>query len=256
MPFCQRKARQLKDTSQDAGWIRRIILSDPHHLASVVDFVRSPVITAERGERGHHAILPKEGETYEVGMESAKIFRKRIWTRSLRTTRDLAPLVEWKACKAVRPTEGPQVSHHAVPPEKRVPLHVARQGRKALYPTSVVHTGSLGKRSAQRAQVGDCVVRGAFFGPCVNSRTGAAREANNVIAVIHVHVLDFILPPCVQRAGAEGAVQSTCGVQDRRGQLDGASLPSKRLLSRQIAEVNLNMRDGPIALGGGADVRL
>src|SRR2546427_7320396 len=68
---------------------------------------------------------------------------------------------------------------------------------------------------------------------CAASRTGIASAANNVIAVMHVNVLDFMLPPCVRVC--EGPVQSKLP-QERSGwvRLSERSLSLKRLVSRQI----------------------
>lgn len=80
----------------------------------------------------HGAVSPKERETYKVGTVGARIFRKRVWSGSLRVTSDLAPLVE-DGRKAVRSSERAEVTLFAITSEKGVEFRVARQGRDAHY---------------------------------------------------------------------------------------------------------------------------
>src|SRR5207245_298593 len=143
-----------------------------NQLASVVDFVRNPVITAERGERLHHVFLPNKGETYEVGTKTAKIFSQRVWGGSFGNARDLAPPGEREWCNAVRASEGAEVSHHATPPKKDVHLHVPEQGRKANYLAFVVHPSGTAKRASQRAEVRNSVASGFLLRGQLNGKQG------------------------------------------------------------------------------------
>src|ERR1700737_3141616 len=95
-----------------AGWVCCIgILRRPDHLTSVVDSIPRAVIAAQRGQRGHHAVSPKKGETYKVGTVTAKVFQSWICNGSFRFTPNLTPLAGSGCGITVRPSECAEVDH-------------------------------------------------------------------------------------------------------------------------------------------------
>jgi hypothetical protein len=71
-------------------------------------------------------------------------------------------------------------------------------------------------------------------------RSGSASAANNVTALMHVDVLDFILPPLYAGGEHEGLFsRTTCEGTGGRVRLSGINLHLKRLVSRQIIAVKV-----------------
>src|SRR5215471_16118659 len=112
-----------RELGSDTSWVERSVFSLSNQLAPVVDFVRHSVVAAESGERRHHTVLPKEGQTYKMGRkakEIAKFLPQGIWGRSLGGAGHLALLVEWKGCAAVWTPKRVEVRHQSICPEKGV----------------------------------------------------------------------------------------------------------------------------------------
>jgi hypothetical protein len=121
-------------------------------LASVVDLVRKAVVTAQRGQRGHDTVLPKEWKAYKLGTETTDIFPVWVWSGSLCTTSHLADFIgRRKRWNAVRPSQCAEIGQDTLPPKKGMRVLVSRQARKTRDPAVITIAKSLAVTATQRA---------------------------------------------------------------------------------------------------------
>lgn len=140
-----------------AGWLLRSILGRPSHLAQIIDSKATAVVAAKRGLRDHSVLLPKKWATGQLGPEAAKVFSVRVGNGRFRFTASVPKIIGPIFRKTVGTSQGAEVGHYTVMPEKLVDIIIAGQQRIALDLASVADASGSRERPAQRAEVVDDV---------------------------------------------------------------------------------------------------
>jgi len=151
------------------GWVWRGNLRIPGDLAPAVDSSGEAVVAPQRGQRGDHALLPEEMETYKVRTEHAKLLPQRVWSTSFGSAADVIALVRSPSCNAVGASQCAEVGHNTIPPQEAVRGCIAGQRRIAFDCAAVIDAPGQAKRSAERAEVCDgvySVLRGQLKRHC------------------------------------------------------------------------------------------